>query len=200
MPLRSNPARGVRRLLAVALSASFAPLAPACGGPAEPEASASAAEKCAAFIEHYCTRFAECVDATDAQIVQCQSDVDALLDCSRALAVSDQYSTCWSQISDSECAALTEAVPSACNDVIVVPSATADCEKLTGEFCDELVACGAYQTTGECADIAGSVLDCSTAVETTANFTACLSALGGRSCAEVEAGLPAVCAGVVLTK
>jgi hypothetical protein len=187
-------------VVGVALSATLALLAPACGGLSEPEATASAAVKCAAFVEHYCTQYAECVDATDAQVVQCQRDVDELLDCSRALAVSDQYSTCWAQISDNDCAALTQAVPSACNDVIVVPSAEADCDELTGEFCDELVGCGAYESVGACAEVAGTALDCSTAVETTANFTACLSALGGRSCADVEAGLPPVCAGVVLTE
>lgn len=189
-----------RTIPAVALSATLALLASACGGPPEPAESATAAVKCSAFVEHYCTRYAECVEGTDEQIAQCQSDVDELLDCNRALAVSDQYSKCWSQISDNECSAIIKAVPVACNDVIFVPSAVADCQQLTSEFCSELFGCGTYNSLAECVDAAGAVLDCAQAVETTSNFSACIAALGQRSCSDVEAGLPSICQGVVLTQ
>jgi len=171
-----------------------------CGGPAKPDESAAASVKCNAFVEFYCTRYGECIDATDAEIATCESRLSDAVDCVRAQAVSSGYDRCWDSLADDSCGAVTAALPAACTGVILLPDAVAQCQTLVSQFCDELVSCDFYSDSGSCIQDATVNFECENAVGVSSDYNTCLAQLGGRSCSAVENGIPTACEGAIFMR
>jgi len=88
-----------------------------CGGGGED----SPPEKCAAFFDAYCAKFAVC--QTGISVAQCKALVATQNDCSQVVAVRASYDACMSDLHASPCnvffAKTTPTVPAACQNVLL---------------------------------------------------------------------------------
>lgn len=88
---------------------------------------------CNALVDAYCSNVIDCgveggnVDSEDrdAQVDGCKADAKAVLDCSKAIGVSDSYDDCITRLKHPDCDAVNQALeddklelPSTCSGVI----------------------------------------------------------------------------------
>jgi hypothetical protein len=117
-------------------------IAAACAGafgcgdddPSTVQPDPASVAKCEKFIADYCPAVADCAidgdrlssDDRDAAIDECDAAAKEVLDCSRAVSVSDTYDACMDWLDEPDCDAYGAAIesgddsplPDECNEVI----------------------------------------------------------------------------------
>ena len=104
----------MKRMFAIIIVfALLLPVAAATLGCDEDDNSPKA--KCESLLEAYCDRVADC---SDISLTSCMISVQTTVNCDDAVSITDNYSTCMSDIRSADCSTIQTALPVSCNGVV----------------------------------------------------------------------------------